>query len=57
MGGVVMFRAQRDHVVEIGRPASFPVLDVVNLTGVERHRTSVERTCVMGGFERPALRC
>ena len=56
MGCVVMFRAQRDHVPHIGRPAVLPVLDVVNLADVERHGTSIERTRVMCGFECSALR-
>ena len=57
VSGVVMFRAQWDHVVHVGRTTVFPVFDVVNLTCVERDCASVERTRVVSGFERPALRC
>ena len=57
MSGVVMPAAERHHVVEIGRPAVFPILDVVDLTGVKSNSTSIERTGVMGGFECSPLRC
>ena len=57
VGGVVMSRAQGHHVVEVCRPAMFPILDVVDLAGVKRDGASVERAGVMGGFERTPLSC
>ena len=55
VSGVVMFRAQRDHVVHVGRTTVFPVFDVVNLTRVECHGAPVERTRVVSGFEGSTL--
>jgi hypothetical protein len=56
VGGVMMSRTQWDHVVEICRPTCFPILDVVNLTGVKSNSASVESARVMGGFEGSTLR-
>ena len=48
MGFVVMPTAKWNQVVEIGRPAIFPVVNMVNRAMVERHSTTIYCTGFVG---------
>ena len=45
---VMVPTAKWNQVVEIGRPAIFPIVDMVNRTMVKRHSTTIYRTGFVG---------
>ena len=44
MGGVVMLRTQRNHVVEIGFSAVFPILNVMHIAQMKSTVASIDGT-------------
>ena len=55
--GVVVSRAKRDEVVEVGCPAVLPFLDVVGLAPGDRPIATVPGTAAVEGVESGPLRC